>query len=104
MLSNIIALCIILTLFNVIKLDNMKVGALLLILAFFYDIFWVFYSSKIFGTSVMESVATTVDLPMKFIFPSLRELPIPRCSLIGLGDLALPGIFIAYCNRFGKEY
>jgi signal peptide peptidase-like protein 2B len=45
MLSNIIALCIILTLFNVVKLDNMKVGALLLILAFFYDIFWVFYSS-----------------------------------------------------------
>ncbi len=41
---------------------------------------------------------------MKIIFPSLRELPIPRCSLIGLGDLALPGIFIAYCNRFGKEY
>jgi presenilin-like A22 family membrane protease len=25
------------------------------------------------------------------------------CSLIGLGDIALPGIFVAYCYKFSRD-
>lgn len=64
-LSNIIALFIVFLMFKIVKIPNLKVASLLLILAFVYDIFWVFYSSHIFGKSVMSVVATNVDLPMK---------------------------------------
>lgn len=47
----------------------------------------------------MVSVATKVDLPMKFTCPSIGKTPIPHCSMIGLGDLVLPGIFVAFCYR-----
>ncbi len=58
MLSNLIALFIVLMMFRLIKINSYKVASILLILAFFYDIFWVFYSELIFGKSVMAVVAT----------------------------------------------
>lgn len=102
-LSNIIAVCIVIIAFKVIRLKSYMVAALLLSLAFFYDIFWVFYSDKVFGTSVMASVATRVELPMMFYCPKLSPSPYSLCSLIGLGDILLPGIFVAYCLYFDKH-
>jgi len=102
-LSNIIATLMTFVIFQMIRIPSMKVAALLLGLAFFYDIFWVFLSPMIFGQSVMATVATGVDLPMKLSFPILKQLPIPRCSLIGLGDIVLPGIFIGFCYRFANS-
>lgn len=67
MLSNIIALFLVLLMLRIIALPNLKVASLLLILAFFYDIFWVFISPYFFkGNSVMAAVATNVHLPMMF--------------------------------------
>jgi signal peptide peptidase-like protein 2B len=74
-------------------------------MAFFYDIFWVFISPIFFGTSVMASVATSIDLPMKFIFPSLVQslnTPLLKCSLLGLGDILLPGVIIKYILKYEK--
>ena len=41
-----------------IRMPNFLIGSGFLITAFIYDIFWVFYSEKYFGRSVMEYVAT----------------------------------------------
>ena len=50
-----------------ISLGSYKVGAILLVGLFFYDIFWVF------GTDVMVTVAKSFDGPIKLLFP--RVLP-----------------------------
>uniref|UniRef100_A0A7S2MFE9 Signal peptide peptidase n=1 Tax=Helicotheca tamesis TaxID=374047 RepID=A0A7S2MFE9_9STRA len=80
------------------SLGTYKIGAILLIGLFFYDIFWVF------GTEVMVTVAKNVDGPIKILFP--RSL-IPNAetgklelSLLGLGDIVIPGFFLALLLRF----
>ena len=49
------------------RLSSLKVASSLLTLAFFYDIFWVFISSSIFGKNVMVTVATGLNVPIKIL-------------------------------------
>jgi hypothetical protein len=100
-LNNILGIILIFFFLGTLKFSSIKIGMLLLCLAFVYDIFWVFFSSYIFGSNVMVTVATGLDLPIKLEFPHMGPFPTLRCSLIGLGDLVLPGLLISFCNRFG---
>lgn len=50
-----------------INLSSFKVGFLMLWLLFFYDIFWVY------GTDVMVTVAKSLDIPIKLMFPYLKD-------------------------------
>ncbi len=61
---------------------------------FFYDIFWVF------GTEVMVSVAKNFDGPIKLLFPQGPGLP---HSLLGLGDIVIPGFFLALMLQFDEH-
>ena len=73
-------------------LGSFKIGMGLLVGLFFYDIFWVF------GTDVMITVAKNIDGPIKLLFP--KTLPVNSnedLSLLGLGDIVIPGIFISLC-------
>ena len=87
-------------LFTLFALENMflgdfKVGAVLLGGLFFYDIFFVF------GTDVMETVAKSIDGPIKLLFP--KNVIVEKSSdlsLLGLGDIIIPGVFIALCLRY----
>jgi len=65
-------------------------GCVLLSGLFIYDIFWVF------GTDVMVTVAKNFDAPIKLLFPAGEGRP----SMLGLGDIVIPGIFIALLLRF----
>jgi hypothetical protein len=99
-LNNLIGVSLVLMFLKVIKLTSFKVGAAFLSFAFLYDVFWVFYSHLLFGESVMIYVATHVDLPMKLECPYFSLFPVPHyCSLIGLGDLVLPGLVIVFARR-----
>lgn len=78
---------------------SFSTGCLLLWLLFFYDIFWVF------ATPVMVSVATNLDGPIKLLFPknllaALQASEDFKFALLGLGDIVLPGLFIALLLRF----
>lgn len=64
-----------------------KVASILLIGLFFYDIFWVF------GTDVMVTVAKSFDAPIKVMFPKSLFVADSGFSMLGLGDIVLPGIF-----------
>lgn len=67
-------------------------GSLVLIGLFFYDIVMVFY------TPMMVTVATTLDVPIKLVFPALSGSK--RDGMLGLGDVVLPGIVMALALRF----
>ncbi|KAI1417333.1 signal peptide peptidase-domain-containing protein [Hypoxylon sp. FL1857] len=66
-------------------------GTAVLFGLFFYDIYMVFY------TPYMVTVATSLDVPIKLVF----EGP-TKSSMLGLGDIVLPGIFVALCLRFDQ--
>jgi len=100
-LNNVIGLSIVCLIFKVIKLPSLKVGTILLSALFFYDIFWVFFSEPIFGKSVMITAATSIDIPNKIVIPYFGDTPYPRCSLLGLGDMVLPGFFVTFNYRWG---
>lgn len=85
-----------------ISIGSYKIGAILLIGLFFYDIFWVFGSAPVFGTSVMVDVAKKFDAPIKLLFPRVfaSEGVKAEFSMLGLGDIVIPGIFIALLIRY----
>jgi minor histocompatibility antigen H13 len=64
-------------------------GSLVLAGLFIYDITMVFY------TPLMVTVATSLDVPIKLVFPGPK-----RGSMLGLGDVVLPGIMMALALRF----
>jgi len=64
-------------------------GSLVLAGLFFYDIGMVFY------TPLMVTVATSLDVPIKLVFPGPK-----RGSMLGLGDVVLPGIMMALALRY----
>ena len=76
-------------------IPNFKIGYLLLLGLFFYDIFWVY------GTDVMITVATSIDAPIKLFFPTGNEEK--KFSIIGLGDIVLPGVLLSLALKFDLE-
>lgn len=108
LLNNLIGLCFVFLFLRVIRLPGFNIGALFLFLAFFYDIFWVFYSEPIFGGNVMVTVATTVDLPIKLEWLRMKSMIPDQCSMLGLGDMVLPGLITAFARKYdisiGKNY
>ncbi|KAG6493023.1 hypothetical protein ZIOFF_047996 [Zingiber officinale] len=90
--NNILGIAFCIQGIEMLSLGSFKTGAILLVGLFFYDIFWVFF------TPVMVSVAKSFDAPIKLIFPtSDAERPF---SMLGLGDIVIPGIFVALALRF----
>ncbi|KAF9974132.1 hypothetical protein BGZ65_008894 [Modicella reniformis] len=86
---------------QLLSLDSFQTGMILLSGLFVYDIFWVF------GTEVMVSVAKNFDAPVKVIFPRLFfGLPAGepyQFAMLGLGDIVIPGVFVALCLRFDQH-
>ena len=96
-------------------------AAVILAGLFVYDIFWVFYSERFFGENVMVTVAQkaaqnpvqtvaqtlrlpiqvapTLQLPVKLLLPSLHSAR-SRLYMLGLGDIALPGMLVVFASRF----
>jgi len=85
---------------ELLHLNNVVTGCILLGGLFFYDIFWVF------GTNVMVTVAKSFEAPIKLVFPQdllEKGLNADNFAMLGLGDIVLPGIFIALLLRFDNH-
>ncbi|KAG7346357.1 signal peptide peptidase [Nitzschia inconspicua] len=97
-LNNVLGICFCLQGIERLSLGTYKIGAILLVGLFFYDIFWVF------GTDVMVTVAKNLDGPIKLLFPRTltpnEETGKIELSLLGLGDIVIPGFFLALLLRF----
>uniref|UniRef100_A0A673KHD9 Signal peptide peptidase-like 2B n=1 Tax=Sinocyclocheilus rhinocerous TaxID=307959 RepID=A0A673KHD9_9TELE len=96
-----------------IRLPTFKACTLLLVVLFVYDVFFVFITPLLTesGESIMVEVAagpsdssTHEKLPMVLKVPRLNFSPLVLCdrpfSLLGFGDILVPGLLVAYCHRF----
>ncbi|XP_074568522.1 signal peptide peptidase 1-like [Curcuma longa] len=90
--NNILGIAFCIQGIEMLPLGSFKTGAILLVELFFYDIFWVFF------TPVMVSVAKSFDAPIKLLFPTADAAR--PFSMLGLGDIVFPGIFIALALRY----
>lgn len=116
-LNNLLGISLCIAFVSHVRLPNIKVCAMLLACLFVYDIFWVFYSERVFGANVMVSVATQqasnpvhtvanslslpglqlitkkLELPVKIVFPrNLLGGVVPGHTatdfmMLGLGDM-----------------
>ena len=102
--QDILGITLIITVLQIVRLPNVKVSTVLLSCAFLYDIFWVFVSPKLFHESVMIVVARgdrsgEDGIPMLLKIPRLYD-PWGGYSIIGFGDILLPGLLIAFALRY----
>lgn len=113
--------CVCVVAISAIRLPNFKVATVLLSMMFFYDIFFVFVTPYLFGTSIMVKVATGGPrpdhhdenfcekypthtdcqaplVPMLLRIPSIMDYS-SGGSMLGLGDIVLPGLLLAFAAR-----
>ncbi|PRP84158.1 hypothetical protein PROFUN_04149 [Planoprotostelium fungivorum] len=95
--NNILGLSFSIQGISLLSLGSYKIGSILLGGLFFYDIFWVF------GTDVMVTVAKSFDAPIKLLFPKNLFADVLQFSMLGLGDIVIPGVFIALLLRFDRS-
>ncbi|KAJ2455539.1 hypothetical protein EV183_000016 [Coemansia sp. RSA 2336] len=99
LVSNLFGLAFSFSAITLIRLDSFKSGMIMLAGLFVYDVFWVF------GTEVMVSVAKNFDAPIKVVFPK-QLFPsdgVLKFTMLGLGDIVVPGIFLALALRFDRH-
>eukprot|EP01039_Chlorochromonas_danica_P004535 gene4534-4973_t len=99
---------------STLRFPSIKLATITLLLLVAYDIFWVFFSEYFFSQNVMVEVATkspsnplqalgeSLDVPVLKAAARSLQLPIKllvpyedRFVMLGLGDIALPGAFVA---------
>nr|XP_043623816.1 signal peptide peptidase-like 4 isoform X2 [Erigeron canadensis] len=102
--QDILGIALIITVIQIIRVPNLKVGTVLLSCAFLYDIFWVFVSKWWFHESVMIMVARgdksgEDGIPMLLKIPRMFD-PWGGYSIIGFGDIILPGLLVAFSLRY----
>lgn len=96
-LTNILGFAFAYNALQLISPTTSSTGTLILCSLFAYDIYFVFY------TPLMVTVATSLDIPAKLLFP---RPPGPdgdpakqHLSMLGLGDVVLPGMMVGFALR-----
>jgi minor histocompatibility antigen H13 len=99
-LTNLQGFAVSYTALQVMSPTTFATGSLILTGLFFYDIWAVFF------TPLMVTVAKNLDQPIKLLFPRPDEPsiggkpPVKSYSMLGLGDIVLPGLMIGLALRF----
>eukprot|EP01024_Parvocaulis_polyphysoides_P017632 TRINITY_DN17790_c2_g2_i4.p1 TRINITY_DN17790_c2_g2~~TRINITY_DN17790_c2_g2_i4.p1 ORF type:complete len:502 (-),score=66.56 TRINITY_DN17790_c2_g2_i4:231-1736(-) len=105
-LSNMVACLVAADIMGLIGLKSFRVATVLLFGLLFYDVFWVFASPTVVGENVMLTVATSDMLqgPTRLMFPkalgSGGEAASFPFAILGLGDVAVPGLLGCLALRF----
>lgn len=92
-LSNLLGISFTVAGIMLLRISKFSVVLILLWILFFYDIFWVF------GSDVMVTVAKKFDVPIKLLFPLANG----KKSLLGLGDMVIPGLLTALALKFDVD-
>ncbi|KFR01893.1 Minor histocompatibility antigen H13, partial [Opisthocomus hoazin] len=84
---------------ELLHLNNVSTGCILLGGLFIYDVFWVF------GTNVMVTVAKSFEAPIKLVFPQdllEKGLEADNFAMLGLGDIVIPGCWAGSLSSLGS--
>ncbi|KAI4137194.1 MAG: hypothetical protein L6R39_007424 [Caloplaca ligustica] len=96
-LTNILGFAFAYNALQLISPTTSSTGTLILASLFLYDIYFVFY------TPLMVTVATSLDIPAKLLFPRPAgpegDPAKQHLSMLGLGDVVLPGMMIGFALR-----
>uniref|UniRef100_A0A8C2P506 Signal peptide peptidase-like 2A n=1 Tax=Capra hircus TaxID=9925 RepID=A0A8C2P506_CAPHI len=114
-LQDILGIAFCLNLIKTLKLPNFKSCVILLGLLLLYDVFFVFITPFITknGESIMvelaagpfgnnEKLPVVIRVP-KLAYFSVMSVCLMPVSILGFGDIIVPGLLIAYCRRFDVE-
>jgi minor histocompatibility antigen H13 len=93
LLNNVLGIAFTMAGIVMLRVASFRIILVLLWFLFLYDIFWVF------GSDVMVTVATKFDVPIKLKFPNGHG----RFSILGLGDMVIPGIILALSLKFDVD-
>ncbi|MEW5299878.1 MAG: hypothetical protein WDW36_002850 [Sanguina aurantia] len=105
-LNNLIACLVASDILQLVGLRSFRTAVLLLAGLLIYDVFWVFASPSVIGENVMMTVATSdiITGPTRLLFPRLAggtgEAASFPFSLLGLGDIAVPGLLACLALRY----
>nr|XP_025977104.1 signal peptide peptidase-like 2A [Dromaius novaehollandiae] len=113
-LQDILGVAFCLNFIKTLKMPNFKSCVILLGLLLLYDVFFVFITPFITknGASIMVEVAAgpfgnSEKLPVVIRVPRLEYSAATLCdmpfSLLGFGDIIVPGLLVAYCRRFDVQ-
>ncbi|KAG8907443.1 hypothetical protein FRB99_004238 [Tulasnella sp. 403] len=95
--GTVLSVCYGFTGMKLVKLESFRAGTYLLAGLLVYDVWWVF------GTRVMVTVATAFNAPIKLMWPKNTRMAQPSdFMLLGLGDVVIPGMFIALALRYDQ--
>ncbi|KAM9092464.1 signal peptide peptidase-like 2A isoform 3-T3 [Megaptera novaeangliae] len=114
-LQDILGIAFCLNLIKTLKLPNFKSCVILLSLLLLYDVFFVFITPFITknGESIMvelaagpfgnnEKLPVVIRVP-KLAYFSVMSVCLMPVSILGFGDIIVPGLLIAYCRRFDVQ-
>ena len=97
-LTNLLGLSFAYSALQIMSPTTSWTGTLILSALFIYDIYFVFF------TPLMVTVATQLDIPAKLLFPRPsrpdEDSKKQAFSMLGLGDIILPGMMIGFALRF----
>ncbi|XP_064846115.1 signal peptide peptidase-like 2A isoform X4 [Oncorhynchus masou masou] len=110
-LQDLLGVAFCLNFLKTISLSNFKICVILLSLLLLYDVFFVFITPLFMpnGESIMVQVALGPDaagekLPVVMRVPRFSAWTQNLCgmqfSILGYGDIIVPGLLVAYCSRF----
>ncbi|CAK6967256.1 signal peptide peptidase-like 2A isoform X4 [Scomber scombrus] len=110
-LQDLLGIAFCLNFMKTISLSNFKICVILLSLLLVYDVFFVFITPFFTknGVSIMVQVALGPDasgekLPVVMRVPRFTAWAQNLCgmqfSILGYGDIIVPGLLVAYCSRF----
>ena len=100
-LHDLLALALVSSIPQALRLPSLKSCAALLLLAAANDVFWVFLQPLLFrgSRSVMVSVATATPA-LVLLSPLQRGGPQAGVALLGFGDVVVPGACVAFAARW----
>ncbi|XP_053534277.1 signal peptide peptidase-like 2A isoform X3 [Ictalurus punctatus] len=110
-LQDVLGIAFCLNFMKTITLSNYKICVILLSLLLVYDVFFVFITPFLTpnGESIMVQVALGPGaggekLPVVMRIPRFAAWAENLCemqfSILGYGDIIIPGLLVAYCHRF----
>ncbi|GAX72854.1 hypothetical protein CEUSTIGMA_g309.t1 [Chlamydomonas eustigma] len=105
-LNNLLACLIATDVLQLVGLRSFRTAGLTLVGLLLYDVFWVFGSPAVVGDNVMLTVATSeiITGPTRILFPRMPggvgEAADFDFSLLGLGDIAVPGLLACLALRY----